>query len=433
MPQLCRKARPAQNLLRGAGGGANVGGTASAVASLASAPAAAARARLAWHRRPAAHWPRPSWPAPAGPSGRRAGRVAAGYALAAALAAAAFALSWALNPWLRATPSAFGIAAVALAAWAGGPGPALLTIALTALGTDYLFLGPPFALAPEPDSLASAGFYAGTAGLVAGLVAWLRRALAWERAARAEAEAAVRSREEFLSVAAHELRTPVTTLRGYAQVLLRQFEKAEGPDPAKVGRALQTFEHQSDKLTRLVTQLLDLSRIRAGQLVLEPEATDLAALVEGVAATAQATVGQPVQVRGGQPRGARVRASVDPLRLEQVLINLIDNATKYGQGPIEVEVVQPSPAAVQLAVRDRGPGVPPEHRQQIFERFFQARSTAKGEGQVGGLGLGLHISRQIVELHGGRIEAEFPPEGGTRFVVTLPAGLDEAAGAGPAG
>ena len=354
----------------------------------------------------------------------------------------------------------------------------------------------PFAGATLNESLLHLQLFMGVAALTTLLLAAVlaerqraeearARLLAREQAARAEAEAAAQAREEFLSVAAHELRTPVTSLRGYAQVLLRRFDQAGGPDPAKVRRALQTFDQQTDKLTRLVNQLLDLSRVQAGRLVLERRATDVAALAESAAAAAQATSGQPLVVRAASP----VWASVDPLRLEQVLVNLLDNAVKYGQGqgPIEVEVAwvddgpfgrlragapttdghigvgAPSSVAgepalpapplrsaqalsgaeepalslpkgsppkdrsagagaewVRLSVRDCGPGIPPEHRQQIFERFYQAH----GEGHVGGLGLGLYISRQIVALHGGRIDVECPPEGGTRFVVTLPAGSD---------
>jgi signal transduction histidine kinase len=119
------------------------------------------------------------------------------------------------------------------------------------------------------------------------------------------------------------------------------------------------------------------------------------------------------------------RVPVDPLRLEQVLVNLLNNAVKHSPegGRIEVELAQPSPDTVRLAVRDYGDGIPPEHRARIFERFHQAH----GEGHLRGLGLGLYVSRQIVEAHGGQLTAEFPEGGGTRFVVTLPAAAAEPA------
>ncbi|MBI3974639.1 MAG: GAF domain-containing sensor histidine kinase [Chloroflexi bacterium] len=249
-----------------------------------------------------------------------------------------------------------------------------------------------------------------------------------ERQARATAEQAVRVRSEFLSLAAHELRTPVTSLRGYVQLLLRQLARgADGTtgatrgaadlDAAKVHRALQTIDQQSDKLTRLVNQLLDVSRLQQGTLVLERRLTDVTAVVaEGVAATRATTV-HPLVLHAPGP----VWAWIDPLRVEQVVVNLLDNAIKYNvdEGPIEVILEQPTPEVVRLAVRDRGIGIPLEYRQHIFERFYQV----DGSRHVGGMGLGLYISRQIVEVQGGHIAVEAPPDGGTCFVITLPTAL----------
>jgi signal transduction histidine kinase len=119
-----------------------------------------------------------------------------------------------------------------------------------------------------------------------------------------------------------------------------------------------------------------------------------------------------------------VRAAVDALRLEQVIANLLDNALKFSPdgGRIEVELSTPTAGTVCLAVRDYGLGIPPERRGRIFDRFYQAHA----EEHRSGLGVGLYVSRGIVQLHGGRIWAEFPPDGGTRFVVSLPTGMDGA-------
>jgi signal transduction histidine kinase len=119
---------------------------------------------------------------------------------------------------------------------------------------------------------------------------------------------------------------------------------------------------------------------------------------------------------------ASLQAWIDPLRLEQVLANLLDNAIKHSPHgePIVVTLSQPTLGTVELTVSDRGVGIPIEVRHRIFERFFQARSDDATQG----LGLGLYVSRQIVELHGGQIQADFPTEGGTRFVVTLPVGME---------
>jgi PAS domain S-box-containing protein len=236
-----------------------------------------------------------------------------------------------------------------------------------------------------------------------------------EQAARAQAEAALRLRDEFLSVAAHELKTPITSLRGFAELLLKQFEGPEGPDPERAQRALRTIDRQSVTLARLVDQLLDVARIGAGRLALECEPTDVAALVQRAVAAAQARTQLHTLDVDAPPSLA---ARVDPLRIEQVLANLLDNAIKYspGGGRVTVTVSMPDLVTVRVAVRDHGLGIPPESRGQIFEHFYQAHR----QSHQSGLGLGLYISRQIVELHGGRIMAQFPEDGGTRLVMDLP-------------
>jgi signal transduction histidine kinase len=264
----------------------------------------------------------------------------------------------------------------------------------------------------------------------------------------------VRERDELLSIAAHELKAPITTLRGFTQLALRRLALDGGAvDLGRVRQALEAIDQQSDKLNRLVTQLLDVSRIGAGKLAPQTAPTELIGLVEGVIVAAQANNPQhPISIRtrgaagvdqktsasapdvprapdgtemGGEavPCTGPLVALVDPLRIEQVVANLVDNAVKYSPdgGPIEVELSSPDPKTVRLAVRDHGIGIPAEHRARIFDRFHQAHGD-----RFPGVGLGLYISRQFVELHGGRIEVECPPDGGTRFVVTLPAAPSDA-------
>jgi signal transduction histidine kinase len=186
-------------------------------------------------------------------------------------------------------------------------------------------------------------------------------------------------------------------------------------DEGIVRRALQAIEQQSERLSRLVTRLLDIARIEGGRLAIEQVSVDLVPLVHGVVATMQATTADH-QIIARLP--AEVKAYVDPLRIEQVLTNLIDNAIKFSSGPdpIDVDLSVTSLGIVRLAVTDRGQGIPPEGRDRIFDRFYQARSGDLASG----MGLGLYICRQIVERHGGTISAEFPAGGGTRFVVMLP-------------
>jgi len=230
------------------------------------------------------------------------------------------------------------------------------------------------------------------------------------------AEEAVRAREDFLSVAAHELKTPVTSLRGFAQLTLRALDQQGELDRARLRQALTVVNQQSDKLRRLVAQLLDVSRIQSGRLALELEPVDVNELVgEVVTAMQNQSQYHTLQVVGGKLPSVRL----DPLRVEQVLTNLVDNAIKYSPqgGSIEIELSTPDVQCVEIAVRDHGPGIPADHRDHIFERFYQA---SEGMSHSAGMGLGLYISREIAELHGGSIRAEFPDDGGARFVIALP-------------
>jgi PAS domain S-box-containing protein len=234
-----------------------------------------------------------------------------------------------------------------------------------------------------------------------------------------EARAAVSIRDEFLSVAAHELKTPMTSLRGYAQLLGREFDRGQGVDPDRARRAADTIQVQSDKLARLVSQLLDVSRLQSGKLTVERAPADLAELVHEVIEAARGQLKHHTLIA---ELPSELWVSIDPLRIEQVASNLIDNAIKYSPegGPIEVGLTCDALAAsARLVVRDFGVGVPPEHREHIFDRFYQAHAGSPLTNMAG-MGLGLYISRQIVELHEGSITAEFPDDGGTRFIVLLP-------------
>lgn len=242
------------------------------------------------------------------------------------------------------------------------------------------------------------------------------------------AQEAITVRDEFLSVAAHELKTPLTTLRGTAQLTLRRFDKQGTLSAEQVHTSLETIERQSRRLSRIVNHLLDISRLQEGKLALQPEPVDLLKLVEQAVAVAQTTTTRHQLQVEAQPGGEADKDDFmmqgDPLRLEQVLANLLDNAIKYSPqgGPITVSVGHAGPGTLAFEVRDRGLGIPPELRSQVFERYFHAHPAIRltGANAMAGMGLGLFISREIVELHHGHIEARFPPEGGTAMQVTLP-------------
>jgi signal transduction histidine kinase len=247
----------------------------------------------------------------------------------------------------------------------------------------------------------------------------LRRALEAEHEARLDAEAALNVRDDFLSIAAHELRNPLACLSLHAQVALQRLSRNEQFDPTRIEHSLESISQQANRLSRLLDRLLDVSRLDADQLTLQRRPTNLTALVEQVVSSTRARIDRHQIVLETL---SSLRAWIDPLRLEQVLANLLDNAIKHSPHgePIVVTLSQPRLGRLELAVSDRGIGIPIEARDRIFERFFQARP----EDATQGLGLGLYVSRQIVKLHGGEIRADFPADGGTRFVVTLPTGIE---------
>jgi signal transduction histidine kinase len=207
-------------------------------------------------------------------------------------------------------------------------------------------------------------------------------------------------------VAAHELRTPLTTLRLQAQQFARNGSASAGS---------RSLLRSVDRLCRLVDQLLDVSRITAGRVELQLEWGDLRPLVQEAASRlSDEAEGNGCKVSVSAP--APVIAEFDPLRIEQVVANLVTNAIKYGRGkPIELSVSQADGKA-RLRVRDHGIGVPSGEEGRIFDRFTRAVSLR----EYGGLGLGLFISRQIVEAHGGVIRVESEPGEGASFEVEIP-------------
>ena len=174
-------------------------------------------------------------------------------------------------------------------------------------------------------------------------------------------------------------------------------------------------------MSRLVTQLLETSRLDSGQFVPQRSLVDLTSLVTSVIDQARSATDRHEIVLSAPEH---VPAHVDAIRIEQVVGNLLDNAVKFSPdgGRIEVEVTTPRAETIRVAVRDHGLGIPLARRQELFTRYYQAHA----ESHRSGLGLGLYISRCIVEHHGGKIGVEFPADDGSRFVVDLPAGVNGA-------
>lgn len=236
--------------------------------------------------------------------------------------------------------------------------------------------------------------------------------------ARRKVEDAVRVRDDFLSIASHELKTPLTPLELKVTSLLRQAEaNLESLLPAeRVARELQIAQRQIRKMTELINELLDDSRISAGRLQLSIKEVNLSNLVQEVVArfhqqAVQAGCSIDVGIVG-EPISGRW----DPLRIEQVITNLLTNALKYGAGkPIHIRA-EGGPSNAKLTVQDQGIGIPREHQSRIFDRFERAVT----DQHFGGMGLGLYITRKLVAAHGGQIEVESEPGKGSTFTVELP-------------
>jgi len=234
-----------------------------------------------------------------------------------------------------------------------------------------------------------------------------------ERNARAAAEEAIHARDEFLSIASHELRTPLTSLLLATQQVANAAR--DGRLPATTLRALETPRRQAERLVRLVDALLDVSSIQAGRLRLEVEAVDLEGVVREVLGRFRQELANAHSEVTVHVHGA-VGGVWDRSRIDQVVTNLISNAIKYGRGGgIDIRLTG-TDDEVRLVVQDRGIGIAPEQTGRLFQRFERAVSSR----QYGGLGLGLFIVRQIVEMHGGNVRVESEPGVGSTFTVTLP-------------
>ncbi len=261
-------------------------------------------------------------------------------------------------------------------------------------------------------ALASLGPIRDEAGHIVGAVAIVRDVTA-EREAQ-------RLKDEFVSTASHELRTPVATIKALSELLLRALDRGAPLPPDQLASRLELIRREADRLTLLATDLLDATRLQAGRFTLAPRPHDLREIVEASAARQRDLLleGQDLRIVTRCP-AEPVVVAVDRVRLEQVLANLLDNAVKYSPsgGTIEVDLAVAGDRA-RIAVRDQGIGIPAAEVERLFSPFYRASNASTRH--FGGLGFGLYVSLALVEAHGGTIDVESAEGAGSTFTVSLP-------------
>ena len=233
--------------------------------------------------------------------------------------------------------------------------------------------------------------------------------------ARRRAEA---NNSALISTVAHELRSPLTSVKGFSSTLLRRWDRFTDDQKRLM---LQTIEADADRVTRLITELLDISRIDSGRLQVRKQPVDVPAAINRHIERFVASGHEREKFVLDGCAGALPEVWADPDRLDQILANLIENAVRHGAGAVSMSV---DPAgldgdeAVAVTISDQGEGISPEHYPMIFSRFWHGRTR-------GGTGLGLYVVRGLVEAHGGTISVGPAASGGAEFRFTLPAGAPE--------
>ncbi len=330
-------------------------------------------------------------------------------------------------------PGATMLLSVLLIALFWGLGPALLCVLINTLLLDYYYMPPTrqFTLGNWEGMVEVLPYFI-TGMCVAILVgqreAARRRALFAEQEVQAHAhdleqinqelKEANQLKDRFLSMASHELKTPLTTIRGHAQISLRRLSKQRDlPDELLTVRAsLQKIDEQTYRLNTLLEDLLELSSIRAGKVKLRLRECDLGAICREVVEDQRMLTNRTVEL---DVPSMPVKLRADPDRLNQVVINLLSNALKYSPPDSSVELcVGQLERVVTIRVHDSGPGIPKDQLERIFETFYRAPGTLTSSKN--GWGLGLAICKDIIERHGGRVWCESQPGDGTTFIVELP-------------
>jgi signal transduction histidine kinase len=347
----------------------------------------------------------------------------AGYASAIILSGIALGLNSLLHGVTERNLFFLSLATIVISAILAGYGPGLLATLLTAFGLNFFFLGARSSARFESEEdIIRITIFILTGLMMAFLGGALRAALGSAKEAQEEAEQATHARDEFISIVSHELKTPLTALKLQTQLGLRTLARDSGAlaiDRASHEKLLRSSSETLNRAERLIDDLLDLSRVTHGKLRIELAPVDAAQVVQ----TVIDRLSNQLQSRNIQVKSdlqSDILAAWDPIRIEQVVTNLLSNAMKYGGGSLISTTLERHGDFALIVVRDKGPGISPEDQQRLFDRFERA-GNVRG---IKGLGLGLYITKKIVELHGGRIWVESALGQGAAFFVELPLSLE---------
>jgi K+-sensing histidine kinase KdpD len=338
------------------------------------------------------------------------------YGVAVASTVVALGVSIVLRPVFETKSYLIFFAALTLSAWFGGHGPALLTTVLTIAFVDYYFLPPvhTFASLHPLDLIAFVVF-----GLIGALISSLMQA---EKRARADAERANAQIVRYMGIVTHEIRTPLSAIKGFASTLLAE-DIAFDADQQR--EFLQIINSEADRLNGMVEDLLELSRIESGRLSTSMTLCSLSGIIALIKPTLGVLADNHHLVIDLPDDLPPVLA--DRHRIAQVLSNLVTNAAKFSRHDTEIRIqVSVIDDYLQIDVSDEGSGIPIEERETIFEPFRQGEKESQQSSR--GAGLGLAICRGIVEAHGGRIWVQDTASSGATIRFTLPAAHTQALG-----
>jgi signal transduction histidine kinase len=344
------------------------------------------------------------------------------YSFAVVTFIAALFLTLVLWDWITPHSTPLFLAAIAISAWRVGVYPSFLATALSALAIDYFFNPPLFAFEISRDNLASTAVFVIAALLIGWIDAERKRALQErdcllesEKKARAAAENANRAKDQFLAMVTHELRAPLNTIVGWAQIL-RQGKVGE----TEILKGVNAIERSALLQNHLISDLLDVSRIRAGKFQVNLQPIDLApCLRAAIEAIDSAVMAKHIRLETHFDENLP-QILGDSERLQQVFWNLLSNAVKFTPNNWHIEVrLERAGSSARIAISDTGAGISPEFLPFVFDPFSQSEET--GKSKYGGLGLGLTIVRHLVEAHGGKVMAKSAGKDlGATFIVELP-------------